>query len=166
MFLLVRILFILFISFGISAQESAEDIAEDLIEACMVGDIKSVKHHLSNGAKVNAKTGYGKTPSRTAIMWAASRGKKEIVRLLIESGAEINSKDDWKGNMTRPEGTEGWTPLIFAADSDHEDVVEILIENGADVNVKTKSGVTALSLAKLWRNDVMIKLLKRAGAKE
>lgn len=166
MFQFFRFLFILIISVGVFAQESSEDIAEDLIEACMKGDLKSVKHHLSNGASVNSKTGYGKTPSRTAIMWAASRGKKEIVRLLIENGAEINSQDDWKGNMTRPEGTEGWTPLIFAADSDHEEVVNLLIENGADVNVKTKSGVTALSLAKLWRNEAMIKMLKRAGAKE
>ena len=166
MFLIFRLSLILVLSMGIFAQETAEDTADDLIEACLKGDIKSVKHHLKNGAKVNATTGSGKPPNRTAIMWAASRGKKEIVRLLIESGAEINSKDDWKGNMTRPEGTEGWTPLIFAADSDHEEVVEILVENGADVNIKTKSGVTALSLAKLWRNDEMIKILKRAGAKE
>ena len=166
MFLVFRILLISFLSLGIFAEDSSEDVADDLIEACMKGDIKSVKQHLANGVKVNAKTGSGKTPNRTAIMWAASRGKKEIVRLLIENGAEINSKDDWKGNTTRPEGTEGWTEIIFAADSDHEEVVEILIEGGADVNIKSKSGITALSLAKLWKNEEMIKMLKRAGAKE
>lgn len=92
--------------------------------------------------------------------------KKELVKLLIDHGAEINAKDDWKGNMNRPDGTEGWTPLIFAADSDHEEVVKILIERGADVNIKTKSGITALILAHIWRNEEMIHILKQAGAKE
>lgn len=159
-------IFCLFFSLPVFTQDSIEDETEDLIEACEKGNFKSAKNHLAKGAKVNARANAGKTPGRTAIMWAAFRGRKELVKLLIDHGAEINAKDDWKGNMTRPEGTEGWTPLIFAADSDHEEVVKILIEQGADVNVKTKSGITALILAQLWRNDEMIKMLKQAGAKE
>jgi uncharacterized protein len=166
MSMVFRLLFFLCISLTLFAQDSAEEEAEDLIEACAKGDFKSAKMYLLKGAKVNAKANSGKTPGRTAIMWAAFRGKKEIVRLLIEHGAEINARDDWKGNMTKPDGTEGWTPLIFAADSDHEEVVRILIEKGADVNVKTKSGITALSLAQLWRNEEMIQMLKQAGARE
>ncbi len=166
MFKIFILVFSLFFSFSLLPQESVEDETEDLIEACEKGNIKSAKYHLAKGAKVNARANSGKTPGRTAIMWAAFRGRKELVRLLIDHGAEINAKDDWKGNMTRPDGTEGWTPLIFAADSDHEEVVKILIEKGADVNVKTKSGITALILAQLWRNEEMIHMLKQAGAKE
>lgn len=160
----VKIIFILFLSTSLIAQDMEEP--EDLIEACAKGNLKIVKQFLEKGAKVNARAESGKTPGRTAIMWAASRGKKDIVSLLIDHGAEINAKDNWKGNRTVPEGTDGWTPLIFAADSDHEQVVKVLIEKGADVNVKTKSGITALSLAQLWRNEEMIEILKGAGAKE
>ena len=166
MFKLISILVIFLFSLNVLPQESIEDETEDLIEACAKGNLKSAKLHLAKGAKVNARANAGRTPSRTAIMWAAVRGKREIVKLLIDHGAEINAKDDWKGNMTRPDGTEGWTPLIFAADSDHEAVVKILIEKGADVNIKTKSGLTALSFAYLWKNEEMILMLKQAGAKE
>ncbi|HMV41400.1 MAG TPA: ankyrin repeat domain-containing protein [Leptospiraceae bacterium] len=143
-----------------------ENETEDLLEACVKGNIKSARHHLENGASVNARANSGRTPGRTPIMWAAARGKKELVKLLIDHGAEVNAKDDWKGNMTKPDGTEGWTALLFAADSDHEEVVKILIEKGADVNIKTKSGITALGLAHLWKNEEMIKMLKQAGARE
>lgn len=163
--ILITTLFFLF-TFTLLPNESIDEETEDLIEACEKGNLKSARYHLAKGAKVNARAHSGKTPGRTAIMWAAFRGRKELVKLLIDHGAEINAKDDWKGNMTRPDGTDGWTPLIFAADSDHEEVVKILIEQGADVNVKTKSGITALILANLWKNEEMIKMLKQAGAKE
>lgn len=166
MFRIFILVFTLLFSFSISPEESIEEETEDLIEACEKGNLKSAKYHLAKGARINARAHSGKTPGRTAIMWAAFRGKKELVKLLIDHGAEINAKDDWKGNMNRPDGTEGWTPLIFAADSDHEEVVKILIERGADVNVKTKSGLTALILAHIWRNEEMIHILKQAGAKE
>lgn len=58
---------------------------------------------------------------------AAKWGKTNMVGLLLEHGATIESK-------TR----DGLTPLHCAARSGHENVVDILLEKGAPISSKTK----------------------------
>jgi uncharacterized protein len=53
------------------------------------------------------------------------RGRKEIIQLLLNAGAEVN-------NRNRDKGT---TALIEAAAIGYEDIVQILLERGADVNL-------------------------------
>ena len=48
----------------------------------------------------------------------------EIVRMLIEAGADINKLTN-----------NGWTPLRFAATSGHPEITKILIDAGADLNI-------------------------------
>lgn len=63
---------------------------------------------------------------------AAKWGKTNMVSLLLEKGANIESK-------TR----DGLTPLHCAARSGHEQVVDMMLERGAPISSKTKvrSGV-------------------------
>jgi ankyrin repeat protein len=85
---------------------------------------------------------------------------REIVRMLIEHGFDINKTDDW-----------GRTPLMWAVQRAPLETVQFLIEAGADVNIvsgKNMNGVssheTALQLAtRAQRNDV-VALLLRHGA--
>lgn len=53
---------------------------------------------------------------------AASRGHEEIVQLLVERGADIESKD-WYGSR----------PISAAVSYDHYNIVNFLVEKGADV---------------------------------
>lgn len=46
--------------------------------------------------------------------------KEESVKILIESGADVNIQDD-----------TGYTPLHWATKEGYENIVKILIENGA-----------------------------------
>jgi ankyrin repeat protein len=86
---------------------------------------------------------------------------REIVRLLMERGFDVNQRDDW-----------GRTPLMWAAQRAPPETVKFLVEAGADVNIisgKNMNGVasneTALRLAaKAKREDVMA-LLKQYGAR-
>ena len=55
-----------------------------------------------------------------ALYWAASEGHDEVVRLLLERGAEVDALRD-----------SGWTPLTAAIYRGHEAVALILIEAGA-----------------------------------
>lgn len=78
----------------------------------------------------------------------------EVVRLLVEGGAQVNFKS-WMINSS--------TPLHWAAQSGHIAIAEFLIANGADVNAKVRfSGQTPLQLS---ANPEMAELLARHGAK-
>jgi ankyrin repeat protein len=60
------------------------------------------------------------------------------VKLLLEKGAELESKDT----------TYGRTPLSWAAENGHEAVVKLLLEKGAELESKdTTYGQTPLSWA-------------------
>ena len=56
------------------------------------------------------------------------------MKLLVEKGAELDSKDN-----------DGQTPLSCAADSGHEAVVKLLVEKGAELDSKDNDGRTPLS---------------------
>lgn len=61
--------------------------------------------------------------------WAASDGNQEIIEILLENGALINSED-----------TEGNTPLTIALMCRRIEVARTLIEHGADIG-KIKSNL-------------------------
>ncbi|MGC8923596.1 MAG: ankyrin repeat domain-containing protein [Candidatus Micrarchaeia archaeon] len=54
-----------------------------------------------------------------ALMYAARDGRTEIVKLLLEKGADVNAKD-----------ILGLTALRYAAENGHKDVVELLKKAG------------------------------------
>jgi ankyrin repeat protein len=72
----------------------------------------------------------------TPLLFAAREGRVASVRVLLDSGADIN--------LVSP---DRHTPLIVALSSGHFDVAGLLIERGADVNMEDKVGQTALYAA-------------------
>jgi hypothetical protein len=128
----------------------SEDPSGELLRAARAGDVVHVIASIDSGANVNVATegnGY------TALIWAASRGYTETVRLLIEGGADLNLQ-----------AADGQTALMRAADNGQFDVVKVLVENGADVNIQTDRGITALRLATLKNHARIIDLLTIHGA--
>ena len=95
------------------------------------GNIEAVKQHLAAGTDVHSKRG-GRTVLHNAV---SSRGRKEIVELLINKGANVNSKDFF-----------GVTPLHLAALGGNTEIAKILIENGANINAKNKEGESPLDI--------------------
>ena len=85
---------------------------------------------------------------------------REIVRMLIEHGVDINTRDDW-----------GRTPRMWAAEHAPLETVRFLIDSGADVNIvsgKNMNGVasseTALQLARREKRSDVVALLLEHGA--
>ena len=117
-----------------------------IIKAAQEGNIEAVKQHLAAGADVNAKDENGWTPLNSA----AVKGRNQIVKLLIEKGADLNAG----------------TPLISAATDGHMEVIELLIANGADVNAKANDqlGGTALHMTANLGHKKVVELLVAAGA--
>ena len=69
-------------------------------------------------------------------MVASLQGHEEVVKLLIEKGAEVNRTDK-----------AGVTALMAASEQGHGEIVKLLIEKGAEVNRTDEAGETALMVA-------------------
>jgi ankyrin repeat protein len=85
---------------------------------------------IESGTNVNQPGTYG---APEALWTAVEVGSVDIVRMLIEKGADVNAV-----------GCEGSSLLMHAACFNQTDVMEYLIDNGADVNTKTSTGITPL----------------------
>ncbi|XP_029535094.1 B-cell lymphoma 3 protein-like isoform X2 [Oncorhynchus nerka] len=73
----------------------------------------------------------------TPLHLAVQGGDKELVRMLLDAGADINAMDIKSGH----------SPLIHAVENHNMDMVHFLIENDCNVNGQSYSGNTALHSA-------------------
>lgn len=115
------------------------------------GNTEAVKLALDRGLDIyiNVKDDDGRTP----LHYGARHGRMEIVKLLLERGADINVKDDVYGH----------TALHLAAQG-HTKTVKLLLDKGvADINVKNKFGYTVLHIAAEYGNTEIVKLLLDRG---
>jgi len=97
-------------------------------EAVKTGNIEAVKQHLDAGVDVNAKDKYGRTP----LHYAATRGLKKIIELLIAKGADVNTKievGDYKGQ----------TPLDGATQWNHPETADLLRKHGGKTSEELKA---------------------------
>jgi ankyrin repeat protein len=72
----------------------------------------------------------------TVLMYAARQGATDAARVLIASGAQVNTTD--------PDGT---TALVLAIINGHYDTAALLAEKGADPNIGDTAGMAALYAA-------------------
>ncbi len=73
----------------------------------------------------------------TPLGLAVAHDNREIIALLLQRGADVNS----------PHGFHGNTPLYAAAMAGRAEMVRFLLEHGADTTIKDATGQTALSMA-------------------
>jgi len=85
----------------------------------------------------------------TPLEWAARKGHKDVVTVLLENNADVNA--------SRP--TDGVTALFIAAQEGHAEVVEMLLANKAEVNASRTDGTTALYMATRRGYAEIVKLL-------
>ena len=128
--------------------KSSKDAFSMLDYACSQGDTNLVRFLLAKGAKVNECS-----QQIYPIHTAALNGFADIVSILIENGANIESKD--KGDFV---------PLHFAAREGRYQVVKLLLEKGAQVDSKTRWDQTPLQLAIEKRHHNESILLIQYGA--
>ena len=103
----------------------------DLHVAVIQGNLKAVKQHIAAGSNLNVKDpNAGSTP----LISAATFGKTEVARVLIDAGVDLNMKNN-----------DGSTALLTAAFFCRRDIVILLLGKGADKTLTNHDGATALS---------------------
>lgn len=93
-------------------------------------------------------------PCYNVFTKAAAKNKIDLIRLLIDSKIDVNSKD-----------SGDYTALMGASREGHDEIVQLLLSvPGIDVNIKDEQKDTALIIAKYNSNHTIAKMLKAHGA--
>ena len=130
----------------------AADPDLDLFEASAVGRIDRVRVALDDDPETVRRLS---PDGFTALHLAAFFGKSEIARLLIDSGAAV---DTYTTNDFANQ------PLHAAAAGRHIEVCRVLLAAGADVNATQHGGSTPLHEAAQHGDVELTELLLSAGA--
>ncbi len=158
------------------------------------GNLAQVEHLISQGVKINATGGSGKTP----LHYAVSKKHASVVKYLLSKGANSNAQTIRTytiqlGLTSRAKSTplhfavmlgckdivgllvaanadvdktdsKGWTPLHWAAKYKYFEIMVLLLSKGANVNARTKNGKTPLHKAARFGHLEGAKLLIKYGA--
>ena len=92
-------------------------MSADLIEAAGRGDTDAVLRSLAAGAEIDRRDARG----RTAILAATHGNHIATVKALIESGADIDIRDEMKDNPFLYAGAEGLLDIVRLAIAAHAD---------------------------------------------
>ena len=104
---------------------------EQLHFAAADGDLDRVKQLVAEGYPLDEFDDVGKTP----LHHAAEGGHFDIVRFLLEAGADVNARD---------EARAGNTPLAEVAQTCSLEMARILVDAGADPTIPGSMQITAL----------------------
>ena len=117
-------------------QEDEMTGSEEMYDACKKGDLNTVFELLNSGTDVNSlwSTGNGFWDDNiTYLMAAAMYGHEEIVRVLVEWGADLEAKD-----------INGHTAFMLALFEDRLEVGKALLSLGCDWEATNKTYETGL----------------------
>jgi len=106
---------------------------------------------LAAGANPDLKNSLGLTSINIAI----KMGDYEIVKLLVESGANLDIRNNF-----------GETYLIQAVRIGYLPIIDYLLSKDINLNAVNKQNLTALDIAIMSNNNVVIQLLTKYGAKK
>lgn len=180
-----------------------------LEESCLEGNLEAVKFLIDNGASIDGRRVLGRplnnaaengntevveylikkganvnivsnnNNENTALRSAISGGYFDIVKLLVENGADLEYKYPilnaaaagsknileyliQKGANVNVQNENGYTALMNAASHGYIDNIKVLLKYKADASLKNKEGHTALDMAKEKKNKDIIKILENA----
>lgn len=140
-----------------------------LHRAAYKGNKEMISYLISKGADVNARMKSHYSDGPTPLYAALSALDIEIMRVLLEAGANVNEtgdvyiRDKQQTSSART-GYIGITALHIAAGEGNIPLIQLFLEYGANVNAKDKSGSTPLHFAARRGKDEAVALLLDHGA--
>jgi ankyrin repeat protein len=162
---------------------AARLLEERLVSAIKNGTPDDIRARLAEMPDYAVVSGRG---DRWALEEAIRTGRPEVVRILLENGAEANLRVnlwsplgqaaaagnlelirllvEWGGDPAAKGPVALWSPLMAAVEAGQAAGARALIEAGADVNARDYLERSALGLAIERGDAAMIGLLREAGA--
>ena len=138
-----------------------ENYGQNLLEtAAAVGSKEVVQYYLNHGLDVNHKRQDG----QSALMLAFWGNTLDVVKLLVEAGADTKLKAD--GGLTMLDSACSKKPEGILIDRAQLDVIQYLLSLGAEINEEEIDGETALHYLAKNRKDVsdVLKYMLSKGA--
>lgn len=117
--------------------------------AAVFGQVEVTKYLHAKGVDVNAAATNGS--GYNALTGAVTSGHTEIVKWLLENGADPNYRY-----------ANNYSPLLNAAANGHLEILKLLIAHGADLHAKTNDGKTALAFAEERKHGAVADYLRAA----
>ena len=127
-----------------------EERDRSFLESCEEGRVDEVVENLKAPHNPYVVSG-----SDSALKWAATNGREEVARLLLEAGADTEWKD---GDDFKP------TALHVAAQTGYSEVVRILLEFGADMEAIDRERQRPFHWAAWHGHTAVAQLLLDSGA--
>jgi len=119
--------------------------AQEIFIASYNGDLETVKRCVQQDPEiVNSRDSTGGFP----LEMAAQTGQVEIVRFLLERGADVK--------MSRGGATALHMAALYGGKTE---LITLLLENGADINARTGDGATPLNFAVIGKQREIAELL-------
>uniref|UniRef100_K1REN2 Ankyrin repeat, SAM and basic leucine zipper domain-containing protein 1 n=1 Tax=Magallana gigas TaxID=29159 RepID=K1REN2_MAGGI len=161
--------------------------ADDFRMAILRGNLEAIKTFINKGYKVNTVLKCGWTP----LMYAASSALPQIVKFLIDNGADPHSHKDMytvlmaacgsaasseedilqcvsylleKGVNVNAHDRYHMSPLMYACREGRVKVISKLLDNQANINKQDSRGWTSLSWAVSKNHQGAVKFLVERGA--
>lgn len=129
---------------------SGKEADRELLSASRAGDWQRVKYVSFFKPDINAIDEIGMTP----LMYSARNGNREILSMLLKSGATVDAKDK-----------SGKTALMFAARRGHKEIISLLLDYEADIDLEDNDKFTAISWAEKFGQKGIADFLQRLSDK-
>jgi len=140
---------------AVSVNMVDSDANSALMFAVKSGKREAVEYLLKQHAVVDHINNLGLTPLHLAVR----KNSLDLVRVLLEFGADVNITDTKYGYASR---CYNQTPLFDAVQENNDQMIEYLFVNGADLDHQNDSGRTPLMVAACnrHRQESLNKLIK------
>lgn len=127
------------------------DATDQMFAAVISSDADDLRQAIDNGAQLESRRVLDDRPNRSALIVAIDQGNVELLRILLDAGADPNS------------AAAGWEPITFAARKGHADIVQEFLDRGVYVDGDAE-GQTPLSQASARKHNHVVQQLVNAGA--
>ena len=87
---------------------------------------------------------------QTALFLAARRNRTDVIRLLLQNGADVNKRDCWD-----------YTPVHHAAMENNTEVIAMLIKHEASINITNNDGEKPIDTARRLKREAAVRMLEQ-----